>query len=146
MRRYVENELQLSAASHPPNHTHTYTWYSLATVIRNGSHKGHLFQMFRGVVGMNHLVLDGTVIATKDVDRFATGMIKVGNVVNPPVDYNLIGCQRFDGSSGGGGFRRRSVIHHLLLLHLPVSQLIRIGGHGRLVVPCCDAGDVALLR
>jgi hypothetical protein len=110
--------------------------YLLGVVVRHGSDATHLFQMLFGMIGVNHFVLSCGIIASKDVDGIATGMIKRENVVNDSVNDNLTPFQALQRANT---IFRRSII---LLFpstttdttgqRLALSQLVGIGGHGDL--------------
>ena len=81
-----------------------HTMYSLAGILGYLSHTLHLFQVLGGVVGMNHVVLDRHIVASKDQNGIATGVIKIGNVVNDSVNAHF---RRLEAVHGGMVGKRR---------------------------------------
>ena len=77
---------------------------------------------------MNHLVGDSHIIATKDLDRLATGMVKVGQIVNDSINGHLV---RLEVLNGDNALLRRGVIVLAIqangLSALP--ELVCVGSH-----------------
>ena len=74
------------------------------------AHGTHLLQMLRGVVRVNHFVLDGNVVAAEQQDGIAARMLEVGEVVDGVADDDLVSLEvlhRIDARAGGlVGIRR----------------------------------------
>jgi len=77
---------------------------SLGDVIGDFADALHLIEVLGGVVRVDHLVLDGYVIAAEDLDRISAGVIEIGNVVNRSLDADL---GRLQVQYAAKAFRRR---------------------------------------
>jgi hypothetical protein len=71
-----------------------YFRYLLAHKVCHFAHTLHLLQMLVGMVRMNHLVLNRHIVATKDLNGIATGMVKVVEVVNDSVNAHFVALER----------------------------------------------------
>jgi hypothetical protein len=102
--------------------------YLLARPVRDGSNTLHLLQVLGSVVGVNHCVLNGNIVSSKEQDRLATRVIKVLNVVDDSFNDDLGSTQALDGSDSllfgsiGGSAAK--------ILCLALSQLVCVGRHG----------------
>lgn len=115
-----------------PNWMQFIDSHSLAAVVGDGPHARHSFQMLRRMVRVNHLVLDGAVVSAKELDGFATGVIKVGNVIDGTVNDDLGGAQRLDGRNANRRFGR----FILYMVPLAMSQLVCVWRHGLVGCSC----------
>mmetsp|Transcript_30461 Transcript_30461/g.65366 ORF Transcript_30461/g.65366 Transcript_30461/m.65366 type:complete len:252 (+) Transcript_30461:1444-2199(+) len=101
----------------------------LAAVIRNGTNVLHLFQVLAGVVRVDHLVLNRTVVSSEHLNRFTTGVVEVLDVVDGAIDNNLSfseGLQR-----GNARFSSVGVGEFVQLLGVALPQAISVWSHCR---------------
>ena len=74
--------------------TRTRPQHVLASEVGHLAHQSHLLQVLRGVVRVDHVVLDRHVISPKQLDLIAAGVIEVGDVVNKSIDAHFGGLKR----------------------------------------------------
>ena len=73
----------------------------LALIVGNAADALQLFQPTAPVViGMDHLVIDRRVVATKQVNGVAAGMRKARQIVDDAIDANFARPERVQGSFG----------------------------------------------
>ena len=72
--------------------------YLLRHIIHNLSHHLHLLQMLPSMIRMDHLILNSNIIPPKEFHNLATWMDKVGNVINDPVNGNLVTLESLEGT------------------------------------------------
>ena len=106
---------------------HLLGHYLLGDIVRNCSNTLHLFKMLGCVIGVDHFVLDSDIVATKDQDGFATGMVKVGNIINDAINGNFGSRQTLERADSLLGGSRIDLV--VCQLRLAQSQLVCIGGH-----------------